>query len=56
MIERLPIGDKPWTVIEGIYCDDIQSEKIQTSINIEHSKYILYSWNIGSPIWGLESC
>lgn len=43
MIERLPIGDKPWTVIEGIYCDDIQSEKIQTSINIEHSKYILYS-------------
>lgn len=42
MIERLPIGDKPWTVIEGICSDVIQSEKIPKSIDVKY-KYILYS-------------
>lgn len=41
MTERLPIADKPWTVVEGIYnsvADDINVERRET-----REKWILYS-------------
>lgn len=41
MTDRIPVGDKPWTVVEGIY-DSSMANKC-TDINESKDKYILYT-------------
>lgn len=42
MKDRINIGDKPWTQIEGIFCDDVYIEKVEK----DKHKTILYSGSL----------
>lgn len=42
MLDRLPINNKPWTVVEGIY-NPIQEQSNFQSASLKGEKYILYT-------------
>ena len=41
MIDKLPVADKPWVVVEGIYSD--VDEKVILSTKEQDGKYVLYT-------------
>lgn len=42
MKEKIQIGNAPWTLVEGIYCSNIQVKQIER----EHNKTILYTGSL----------
>jgi glycosyltransferase involved in cell wall biosynthesis len=42
MTDRLPVGDKPWEVVEGIF-NQLDEKKMTNEENVESDKYILYT-------------